>query len=97
MQPPAPAKYSLFPKCEPHNETAHTGTTLPVRNKQPPPAAMDNPKKPVRMLSRRYFVPLFKRNGQLQSPTSPEEGVGMETVARDESRASMFSLGENKI
>ncbi|KAM6523919.1 hypothetical protein FSOLCH5_004528 [Fusarium solani] len=96
MQAPAPAKYSLFPKCEPLPETTHTGTALPVRNKQPPPAAMDNP-KPGRMLSRRYFVPLFKRNGQLQSPPSPEESVGMETVARDESRANMFSLGENKI
>lgn len=97
MQPPAPAKYSLFPKCEPLPETAHTGTIIPVRKKQPPPAAMDNPKKPSRMLSRRYFKPMFKRNGQLQSPTSPEESFGMETVVRDESRANLFSLGENKI
>ncbi|KAJ4311446.1 hypothetical protein N0V84_010436 [Fusarium piperis] len=92
MHPPAPAKYSLFPKCEPHTEM-----TLLAGTKQPPPAAMDNPKKPWRMPSRRYFVPLFRSNGQLQSPTSPEEGVSMGTVARDESRANMFSLGENKI
>ncbi|UPK91725.1 hypothetical protein LCI18_002660 [Fusarium solani-melongenae] len=97
MQPPAPAKYSLFPKCKPLPETANTRRTLSMRNKQPPPAAMDNPKKPVRKLSTRYFVPMFKRNGQLQSPTSPEESVGMQTVARDELRANMFSLGENKI
>ncbi|EEU47001.1 uncharacterized protein NECHADRAFT_77976 [Fusarium vanettenii 77-13-4] len=97
MQPPAPAKYSLFPKCEPLTETPHALTTLPVRNMQPRPAVKDNSKKPGRMLSRRYFVPMFKRNGQLQSPTSPEESIGMETVARDESRANMFSLGENKI
>lgn len=95
--PPAPAKYSLFPKCEPRTETTRAETTLPGRAKQSPPAAMDNPKKPGRMSSRRYFVPLFRSNGQLLSPTSPEESVGMGTVVRDESRANMFSLGENKI
>ncbi|KAL2689507.1 hypothetical protein Neosp_003561 [[Neocosmospora] mangrovei] len=97
MHPPAPAKYSLFPKCEPPTEIPHAVTTLPVRNKQPPPSAKDSPKKLGRLLSRRYFVPTFKHNGQLQSPTSPEESVGMEMVARDESRANLFSLGENKI
>ncbi|KAI8722354.1 hypothetical protein NCS52_00379000 [Fusarium sp. LHS14.1] len=97
MHPPAPAKYSLFPKCEPPTEIPHAVTTLPVRNKQPPPSAKGSPNKLGRLLSRRYFVPTFKHNGQLQSPTSPEESVGMETVARDESRANLFSLGENKI
>ncbi|RTE71275.1 hypothetical protein BHE90_014321 [Fusarium euwallaceae] len=98
MQPPAPVKYSLFPKCEPLPETTHAVTTRPVKPKQAPPAAMDNPKKPGRMSSRRYFVPLFGNNGQLQSPTSPKEkSVGIGTVTRDESRANMFSLGENKI
>jgi hypothetical protein len=63
--------------------------------------------------SGRYFVPLFKKNGQLPSPTSPdatlatELGIkeeedtnakaGAETVLRDSSRAGLFSLGENKI
>ncbi|KAM0439612.1 hypothetical protein ACHAPT_000704 [Fusarium lateritium] len=91
-QPPAPAKYSLFPKCEPR-----TDTIRPMRVRQPSPAAMDNRKKPKRMSSRKYFRPLFKNNGQLQSPTSPGGSIGIETVMKDESRVNRFSMGENKI
>jgi hypothetical protein len=78
-----------------------------------PPVAMNNSKGQNRVPSRRYFVPLFKNNGQLPSPTSPGEGVlsepgtrnrtkniinsKAETVLRDSSRAGLFSLGHNKI
>ncbi|RKL09822.1 hypothetical protein BFJ68_g8960 [Fusarium oxysporum] len=78
-----------------------------------PPVAMNNSKGQNRVPSRRYFVPLFKNNGQLPSPTSPGGGVlsepgtrnrtkniinsKAETVLRDSSRAGLFSLGHNKI
>lgn len=78
-----------------------------------PPVAMNNSKGQNRVPSKRYFVPLFKNNGQLPSPTSPGEGVlsepgtrnrtnniinsKAETVLRDSSRAGLFSLGHNKI
>jgi hypothetical protein len=74
---------------------------------------MNNMKGQKRAPSRRYFVPLFKKNGQLPSPTSPDVGLApesemqeeedanakgkAETVIRDSSRAGLFSLDENKI
>jgi hypothetical protein len=80
---------------------------------RPPPVSLNNSKGQKRAPSRRYFVPLFKKNGQLPSPTSPdvalatetgiteEEGSNTkpkaETVLRDSLRAGLFSLGENKI
>ncbi|KAH7168709.1 hypothetical protein DER46DRAFT_572635 [Fusarium sp. MPI-SDFR-AT-0072] len=83
------------------------------KTNKPPPVAMNNSKGQKRVPSRRYFVPLFKNNGQLPSPTSPGEGVlsepgtgnrtkntvnsKAETVLRDSSRAGLFSLGHNKI
>ncbi|KAF4959288.1 hypothetical protein FGADI_1731 [Fusarium gaditjirri] len=75
--------------------------------------AMSSLKEQKRVPGRRYFVPLFKNNGQLPSPTSPGEGVlsepgtgsrtkniinsKAETVLRDSSRAGLFSLGYNKL
>lgn len=47
--------------------------------------------------SRRYFVPVFKQNGQLLSPTSPEGSLPMEMVMRDGSRARLFTSEENRI
>lgn len=83
------------------------------KTNQPPPVALRNSKGQNTVPDRRYFVPLFKNNGQLPSPTSPDEGVlsepgartrtkniinlKAETVLRDSSRAGLFSLGYNKI
>jgi hypothetical protein len=108
MQPVSlsPTKFS-----PPPDETDFTRPPLPIsKAKKPPPVAFNNNMKgQKRMPSRRYFVPLFKNNGQLLSPTSPEEGsapetaieeetnVKVETVLRDSSRAGLFFLGENKI
>ncbi|KAM0244873.1 hypothetical protein ACHAP5_005894 [Fusarium lateritium] len=100
-----PIKFSPFP-----DKTDFTRPPLPISKvKKPPPVAFNNTMKgQKRMPSRRYFVPLFKNNGQLLSPTSPEEGsapetaieetnVKAETVLRDSTRAGLFFLGENKI
>ncbi|KAF4434994.1 hypothetical protein F53441_13621 [Fusarium austroafricanum] len=109
MQPLPPTKFS-----PPSGKASFPRSLPPVpRTKEPPPVAMDNVKDQKRTPSRRYFVPLFKNNGQLPTPTSPNEGlpseVGIreeaeiiakaksETVLRDSSRAGLFSLGENKI
>ncbi|KAF4443623.1 hypothetical protein FACUT_1151 [Fusarium acutatum] len=45
------------------------------KTNQPPPVAMRDSKGQNTVPDRRYFVPLFKNNGQLPSPTSPDEGV----------------------
>ncbi|RGP63458.1 hypothetical protein FSPOR_8600 [Fusarium sporotrichioides] len=106
MKPLPPTKFSLTSEM-----TALPRTPPPVsKTTKPPPVSMKGQK---RAPSRRYFVPLFKKNGQLPSPTSPdatlatELGIkeeedtnakaGAETVLRDSSRAGLFSLGENKI
>ncbi|CZR42323.1 uncharacterized protein FPRO_09625 [Fusarium proliferatum ET1] len=100
MQPPEKASFLRLPP--------------PIsKTNQPPPVAMRNSKGQNTVPDRRYFVPLFKNNGQLPSPTSPDEGVlsergtrnrteniinsKAETVLRDSSRAGLFSLGYNKI
>ncbi|KAF5573136.1 hypothetical protein FPANT_12569 [Fusarium pseudoanthophilum] len=99
---PPPEKATLFRSPPPISKT-----------NQPPPVAMRNSKGQNRVPDKRYFVPLFKNNGQLPSPTSPDEGVlsepgarnrtknttdlKAETVLRDSSRAGLFSLGYNKI
>jgi hypothetical protein len=99
---PPPEKAS-FPRSSP-----------PISNpNKPPPVAINNAKGQKRVPSTRCFVPLFKNNGQLPSPTSPGGGVlsepgtrnetkntvkaKTETVLRDSSRARLFSLGNNKI
>ncbi|KAM0291258.1 hypothetical protein ACHAO9_004380 [Fusarium lateritium] len=100
-----PTKFSPLP-----DKTGFTRPPLPISKvKKPPPVAFNNTMKgQKRMPSRRYFVPLFKNNGQLLSPTSPEVGsapetaieetnVKAETVLRYSSRAGLFFLGENKI
>jgi hypothetical protein len=113
MQPVSlsPTKFS-----PPPDKTDFTRPPLPIsKTKKLPPVAFNNNnnnnnmKGQKRMPSRRYFVPLFKNNGQLLSPTSPEEdsapetaieeetNVKAETVLRDSSRAGLFFLGENKI
>ncbi|KAF5027311.1 hypothetical protein F66182_605 [Fusarium sp. NRRL 66182] len=73
----------------------------PAKTRKPPPVALNNIKGQKRMPSRRYFVPMFKKNGQLPSPTSPNDSAATETetetVIRDSSRANMFSLGDDKI
>ncbi|KAF4973119.1 hypothetical protein FZEAL_9407 [Fusarium zealandicum] len=76
MQPPAPAKFKTGPSL-----AGLPKPPPPAKNKHPP-LAMNNLKGQSRMPSRRYFVPVFKQNGQLQSPTSPEENSGMETKAQ---------------
>lgn len=99
---PPPEKATFFRSSPPISKT-----------NQPPPVAMRNSKAKNTVPDRRYFVPLFKNNGQLPSPTSPDEGVlsepgarnrtknitnpKAETVLRDSSRAGLFSLGYNKI
>ncbi|CEI60820.1 hypothetical protein FVEN_g2521 [Fusarium venenatum] len=109
MKPLPPTKFS-----PPSEMTALPHSPPPIsKTTKPPPVSMNSMKGQKRAPSRRYFVPLFKKNGQLPSPTSPdvalatesgiqEEGdanakVEAETVLRDSSRAGMFSLGENKI
>ncbi|RGP59179.1 hypothetical protein FLONG3_11266 [Fusarium longipes] len=109
MQPIPAAKAS-----SPSEETTIPGSPPPIsKTTRPPPVSMNNMKGQKRAPSRRYFVPLFKKNGQLLSPTSPDVGISTgsdiqeeedddgkvkaETVVRDSSRAGLFSLGENKI
>ncbi|KAM0561024.1 hypothetical protein ACHAPJ_003524 [Fusarium lateritium] len=95
MQPLAPTKFS-----PPPNKSAQPRPPSPItKTRKPPPVALNNMKGQKRMPSRRYFVPVFKKNGQLSSPTSPDESAVTEpeTVLRDSTRAGLFSLGENKI
>ncbi|KAJ4263940.1 hypothetical protein NW762_005978 [Fusarium torreyae] len=95
MQPLAPTKFS-----PPPDESAQPRPPPPVsKTRKPPPVALNNMKGQKRTPSRRYFVPVFKKNGQLPSPTSPDESAVTEpeTVLRDSTRAGLFSLGENKI
>ncbi|KAF4966062.1 hypothetical protein FSARC_6188 [Fusarium sarcochroum] len=95
MQPLAPTKFS-----PPPDKSAQPRPPPPIsKTKKPPPVALNNMKGQKRMPSRRYFVPVFKKNGQLSSPTSPDECAVTEpdTVLRDSTRAGLFSLGENKI
>ncbi|KAF4468898.1 hypothetical protein FALBO_4214 [Fusarium albosuccineum] len=92
MQPPTPARFTAPPPTAPLPRPPP-----PVKSRRPPPATMSNKENRTRMPSRRYFVPVFKPNGQLLSPTSPDDGPVMETVTRDESRAGQFTLGENRI
>ncbi|KAH7235994.1 hypothetical protein BKA59DRAFT_296051 [Fusarium tricinctum] len=103
MQPMSlsPTKFS-----PPLDKTDFTRPPLPISKvKKPSPVAFNNNTKgQKRMPSRRYFVPLFKSNGQLLSPTSPEECLApettteeetnakAETVLRDSSRAGLFDL-----
>ncbi|KAF5239935.1 hypothetical protein FANTH_9770 [Fusarium anthophilum] len=99
---PPPEKASFFRSPPPMSKT-----------NQPPQIARRNSKGQNTVPDRRYFVPLFKNNGQLPSPTSPDEGLlsepgtrnrtksiinsKAETVLRDSTRAGLFSLGYNKI
>ncbi|KAL4722394.1 hypothetical protein ACLX1H_010746 [Fusarium chlamydosporum] len=109
MHPLPPVKFS--PSSD---KTAFPRPPPPIsKTTKPPPVSMNNTKIQKRVPSRRYFVPLFKKNGQLPSPTSPDVGLAMktdiqeeeetntkkkaETVLRDSTRAGLFSLGENKI
>ncbi|CAJ0547996.1 Ff.00g047500.m01.CDS01 [Fusarium sp. VM40] len=108
MQPLSLSQTKFSP---PPDKTEFTRPPLPISKvKKPPPVAFNNNTKgQKRMPSRRYFVPLFKNNGQLLSPTSPEESSApetaieeetnakAETVLRDSSRAGLFFMGENKI
>lgn len=108
MQPVSLSQAKFSP---PPDKAEFTRPPLPISKvKKPPPVAFNNNTKgQKRMPSRRYFVPLFKNNGQLLSPTSPDESSApetaieeetnakAETVLRDSSRAGLFFMGENKI
>ncbi|KAF5536824.1 hypothetical protein FPHYL_12883 [Fusarium phyllophilum] len=68
------------------------------KTNQPPPVAMRNSKGQNTVPDRRYFVPLFKNNGQLPSPTSPDEGgVLSEPGDKEQNEEYYQSQGGNSV
>ncbi|KAF4997672.1 hypothetical protein FGRMN_3704 [Fusarium graminum] len=84
MQPVALTTTKFSP---PPDKMEFTRPPLPISKVvKPPPVAFNHNsnKGQKRTPSRRYFVPLFKNNGQLLSPASPEEIVAPETALQEE-------------
>ena len=80
MQPLPPIKFN-----PPPNKTALPRPPPPIsKTTRPPPVSMNNSKGQKRAPSRRYFVPLFKKNGQLPSPTSPDVALATEAGTTEE-------------
>ncbi|RFN47622.1 hypothetical protein FIE12Z_8127 [Fusarium flagelliforme] len=84
MQPLPPIKFS-----PPPDKTAFPRPPPPIsKTTRPPPVSMNNSKGQKRAPSRRYFVPLFKKNGQLPSPTSPDVALATETGITEEEESN---------
>ncbi|KAJ4005085.1 hypothetical protein NW752_002196 [Fusarium irregulare] len=80
MQPLPPIKFN-----PPPDKTTLPRPPPPIsKTTRPPPVSMNNSKGQKRAPSRRYFVPLFKKNGQLPSPTSPDVALATEAGITEE-------------
>ncbi|OBS23752.1 hypothetical protein FPOA_04300 [Fusarium poae] len=82
MKPLPPTKFN-----PPSEMTVLPRPPSPIsKTTKPPPVSMNNMKGQKRASSRRYFVPLFKKNGQLPSPTSPDVTLATGSDIQEEGR-----------
>ncbi|KAF5239384.1 hypothetical protein FAUST_4949 [Fusarium austroamericanum] len=92
MKPLPPTKFS------PHSDTNSLPQPPPSISKttKSPPVSMNNTKGQKRAPSRRYFVPLFKNNGQLLSSTSPDVTLTIYSGIQEEGDANAKAEAEGE-